>query len=528
MSGGNRRHRQSALAVSRLVPALALLASFAAAWTAAEEVPVTRFTVSGFTVEGDNPLPAADTQRLLAGFTGEHAGVDGLLAAADALEQALAAAGFSFHRVTLPPQTLDGGTVRLRVLAFRIGEITIRGQRHFSADNVRASLPALAAGRTPDTRRLARALAVANRHPAKRLRIDLKESAQPDAVDAEVVVVDRRPWQVFAAVNNTGTPASGRSRASIGGQHANVFGRDHVLTASYTTSPENTGDVAQWGLSYQVPLYPLAANVTAFYTESDVDTGRVEQVFDVSGAGTFFGVAFEQTLLRLGDYTHGWSIGVQERLFENDVTFLNVPIGADVRSRPLAIGYHGAWRFAGASVGFYASYVRNLGGGDDASYVRVRAGAEESWDAFRFGGTADRSLPRGWGLHAEFDAQAAGEPLVAGEQLGLGGVRSVRGFEERNVAADSGLRASVELWTPALRALAGLRGFAFFDSGYKDQHDPLPGEVDTDVISGAGLGLRWQWRDWLSVALDYGRVVHEAEAPDPGNVRWHASVFLRY
>ncbi|MGY8994489.1 MAG: POTRA domain-containing protein, partial [Rhodospirillales bacterium] len=69
-------------------------------------VPTARFQVVGFSVVGADPLNANEAKMLLASFIGEHEGLDGLLAAADALEQRLADRGYSFHRVSLPQQTL--------------------------------------------------------------------------------------------------------------------------------------------------------------------------------------------------------------------------------------------------------------------------------------------------------------------------------------------------------------------------------------------------------------------------------------
>jgi len=75
---------------------------------------------------GDNPL-GDRAQELLRPYLGEQSGLEGLSAAADALEQALIEAGYSFHRVSLPPQSLDSGQVELRVVAFALGQIAIEG-----------------------------------------------------------------------------------------------------------------------------------------------------------------------------------------------------------------------------------------------------------------------------------------------------------------------------------------------------------------------------------------------------------------
>ena len=132
---------------------IAILVAVAVA-TVRAETPIVRFEVERFEVEGDNPLSEARTQEVLAPFTGTHAGVDGLLAAADALEQAIGDAGIAFQRVVLPPQSLQDGTVVLRVAVFTVAHVEVHGAQHHSEENIRRSVPALREGETPDSGRL--------------------------------------------------------------------------------------------------------------------------------------------------------------------------------------------------------------------------------------------------------------------------------------------------------------------------------------------------------------------------------------
>ena len=105
----------------------AATAAVVAVAPAQEETPVVRFEVERFVVEGDSPLSEAQTRAVLDPFTGEHAGVDGLLAAADALERAIRDVGVAFQRVVLPPQSLQDGEVVLRVAVFRVTGVEVRG-----------------------------------------------------------------------------------------------------------------------------------------------------------------------------------------------------------------------------------------------------------------------------------------------------------------------------------------------------------------------------------------------------------------
>ncbi len=366
----------------------------------------------------------------------------------------------------------------------------------------------------------------------------LRESEQVDAVDAIIDVQDRRPWQLFTLLNNIGTRDTGRTRVTFGAQHSNLFDRDHSLVVSYTTSPENQKDVMQAGASYDLPLYFARSKLSAFFSESDVSVGEVSG-FDISGAGRFWGVSLTRLLKRRGSYSHEWRLGIQDRFFENDVNFIaagtRVPLGVNVRSYPVTVGYSGQYETSTWNIGFNVDYSRNLGFGDrnnDAIYEVSRAGASSGWDALRFDAAVNYFLP--WDLLARFEVngQWSNEPLIAGEQFGLGGARSIRGLDERVVLGDSGFRLGTEIWSPPIPYALGLRLLGFVDLGFIDRAEALPGEVESDTVSSAGLGLRWQWRG-LSVNLDYGHTLAEGEgltalADDSYGVRWHFNVFYTF
>ena len=169
----------------------------AAAEASTEQPPELRFTVRAFRVTGDNPLSPAQTDALLAPFLGEYTGVEGLLEAANTVEQALAQQGFTFHRVVLPAQTLLEGTVELEVVAFRLGEIFVNGNEHFSRENILRSLPGLRPGETPRPELLSQQRYIAKLHPSKQVQLRLKESDTLRAIDAQLDVEDSAPEDVF-------------------------------------------------------------------------------------------------------------------------------------------------------------------------------------------------------------------------------------------------------------------------------------------------------------------------------------------
>ena len=151
----------------------------------------------------------------------------GLLAATDALQDALRSRGYAFHRVALPPQSLEGGVVTIEIVPITFGKVKVEGNEHFDEKNITASLTSLRYIETPDTKEIAQNLALVNRHPRKKTNVRLRQSEQDNTIDAIVTVEDKRPYQLFVGLNNTGTRDTGRTRLSLGGQHSNLFNLDH-------------------------------------------------------------------------------------------------------------------------------------------------------------------------------------------------------------------------------------------------------------------------------------------------------------
>ncbi len=490
------------------------------------------FSVSQYDVQGNNPLTNRRTRNILQKFVGVQDGFDGIQRAAQALQDELRDAGFAFLLVTVPPQSLEDDVVTLQISKIEINNVSVLGNTYHGESNIVASFQDLTVGSAPNTRRLSRALAIANFNPAKNARITMAASDVPNAVDAEIIVQDRPPRQLLAWLDNTGNTETGDTRAGAGFQHANLFDRDHVTTLTYITSPEDTGSVTQLGGYYQIPVYRAGGLVNIFAVDSQLDTGTVAEFFDVSGSGKFYGARYTQVLNKIGDYRHRLGIEYADKLFDNTVGFLGTDVGVDVRSRPLTLSYRGEWEVKKSTGEFYLSHAGNLTGGssnDEQSYANARVGASDDWSTTRAGITFQRFVKKDWLLTGNLDLQFAGDPLIAGEQLGLTGVNAVRGFEEREVTADRGYVARLEMWGPISKQ--HLRPGGFIDHGNATRLQPQPGEVGSESVSSVGAALTWQWRQ-LSAGLNLGYVIDGVsdevpEASRDGDSKLHASLVYR-
>ncbi|MBR5999959.1 MAG: ShlB/FhaC/HecB family hemolysin secretion/activation protein, partial [Oxalobacter sp.] len=90
--------------------------------------------------------------------------------------------------------------------------------------------------------------------------------------------------------------------------------------------------------------------------------------------------------------------------------------------------------------------------------------------------------------------------LSSAEKFYLGGVSSVRGYEESLISGDSGLSGSVEYSHPLTSWVNGLSANAILDAGTV-WGDSAYGDK---TLVGAGFGFRYSLKNWLNVDIGMG------------------------
>lgn len=489
--------------------------------------PEIQFTVKHFSIEGASPLSPQALEAYLRPLQQRQYNLKQLQAVAHGLESVIREQGYPFYRVSLPPQTLDGGDVKLRISSFALGKVDVAGNHYFTKDNILGSMPALAASQSPNTQQLSENLKVANKHPSKQLSLTFKQGEMEDQVDAKINVAEQRPYQASLMFNTLGTQGTGSIRMTGALQHSNLWGLDHVLNGSYTTSPDHADKVEQYGFSYSMPLYRMKSWLSGYYAHSNVNNGLVATDLTVTGSGEMAGLHYQQFLPKFDNYEHWLDVGLDNRYFINDVQFFNNQVGANVRSAPVSVLYKAEFPWQNVHAGYHLQWVGNTGIGDhnsQADYSAARANARQDWNLFRYGANVSANFNQ-WLVQTLFSAQYTDDTLIAGEQLGVGGSYDVRGYQERETSADTGEIVKLEITTPTWQQI---NLFAFYDYGHGYQNQPLQGELKDWNLSSTGVGASWQWRDNVMAKIAYANALNNAITTQAGDGRIHASIVLRY
>jgi len=490
-----------------------------------------RFAIARYQVEGNTLLPQGRVDAALMRFTGDGKSFATVQQALEALNQLYADAGYSAVQVNIPEQELADGVVRFAVSEPRLGQVIVEGNQYFSTANVIRSLPALKLGMAPNVDGIARNLRTANESAAKQTRVVLRAGEKDGTVDAVARVSDSRPLRLSLSLDSTGTPSTGILRTGIAVQHSNLFDRDHVLSAQYVTAPENPRDVTIVGIGYRVPLYRLGDTVEVGYVHSNVNSGTVSTAagnFAISGSGNFYTFRYNWNLPRRLELDQRISFGFDWRDFRNDVQFVGVSGNQipDITLHPISARYSARYSAKSTDLSGFLSAFHNLPGSNDggrAAFEATRTGASPTYTVYRYGGAIGQGLPGDFQLRLAANAQYTNERLVPGEQYGIGGMDSVRGFIEREIVNDRGSRVSLELYSPdfggKILGGANARLVAFADAAQVSRVAPQPGEQARESVSSTGLGLRANYKASFSLRLDYGVVIQPGGLQSRGDQR---------
>jgi hemolysin activation/secretion protein len=520
-------------ALSRSLRMRATLLLLVLSWsTCALSQTALRFDITAFTVEGNTLIAQQEVDARLAPYAGVQREFDDIRRAAQALQSAYLERGYEAVRVLIPEQDIRTGRVRLQVVEARMREIRIEGNRHFDDANIRASLPALREGEAPNIRDIGANVTLANENPIRQEHVAFQAAPEAGKIDAVVRVTDDEPKRIGVFFDNSGNSSTGHTRAGIGFLHANVGGADHVLNLQFITSPTEHEGVLIFGAGYRIPLYRYNALIDVYGGWSDVDSGTLQNLFNVSGSGTIAGARLTKALPRLGAYEHKAALGLEWKAFQNDVVLIGTSgtLVPDVTTIPLLLSYTGRHQVPGSEFGFFLSYaVNNPHSEGEASAQAIdaaRAGAEANFTILRFGAAYTLALPRDDILRIALDGQYTSDALVPGEQFGLGGLNSVRGFYERQTAYDTGFRLSLEIHGPEfgtqISADWRARILAFIDVGRgKDQ---APARVEADGLASVGVGGRFSRGRRLSMRFDTALVTNGAAGREKGELRTHYGV----
>lgn len=469
--------------------------------------------------------------------------------------------------VTIPPQEISTGVLRLEVLPFQVGKKRAEGNIWTPDDHLLKTVRS-ASGEEIASDELIEDINWLNLNPYRKLGVVFEPGAKPGTTDIIIRSDEQKPWSVYAGYRNSGSRKDDLDRLFAGFNIANIPFLDDQLSYQLTASPtviesgdifdlEGTKGFLSHSLSYFAPLtYP-----NGWRHKLQLEAGYIQSFNDLTSPFT----QFNRTLQLYGEYAiplNSRSSIIREfygaidfKQQQNDTFFANIPVSETTLDIvQFVAGVRGnfttplGWSKAGAGNKNQARRTRGQGSFDlrfvvspgglgsrnsDAAFAAASGDADASASYVYLYGSVNHvtPLPRKFSWDTEIAFQLSNEALPSLEQFSYGGYNSVRGYLTNEASGDNGIMLRNDLVFPGFELLGAsgkvndwLTPYAFVDVGHST--DRFAGT--TSNLASIGLGLDYQLQSNLSATLTYSHILRDGTETEAGDSTIFGSVTSRF
>jgi len=499
----------------------------AATEAVADKAP--RFDVTEFRVSGNSLLNTLDIELTLYRFLGHDKVFADIEQARQALEQRYRDKGYPAVVVDIPEQSVNGGSVWLRVTESRISHLRITGTHYYSPRDLAIQLGSVQAGNRLQLPAIQKDLNAASAaYPERKLVPVLRPGATPGTVDMEIKVRDQLPLHGSLEVNDRFGENTSRWRSSVSLGNSNLWQKGHALTMQYQTAPEKPDEVKVWSGTYLIRQLSSPAIYALYAVDSRSNTSALGDI-SVIGDGRIYGLRWINPDSHPDGTSRSISLGADYKDFGESLVIQ----GADSQSTPVSylsfsVAYSRSHIEAESNNKFDVSTVFGVRGLTNSvdEFASKRWLAQPNFIYLRAGFEISRTLFLGSRVRLAIDGQVADSPLISNEQYTAGGSDTVRGYHESQLLGDDGARLSVEWHTPSLlgswkTAQRDAYGLLFWDAASLHTQEPLPDQARHTQLASAGAGLRFYQASNWDVRVDWARVYKTAGTVLDGSNRYH-------
>lgn len=442
-----------------------------------------------------------------------------------------------FVIVSVPRQNLEKGMIQVVVEEAKLGEIRVRGNKHYSPTQIMKPIR-VKSGETILTQEVVEDLAWMNQNPFRRTDLVFVPGSKPGTADIELATIDRWPYRIYAGADNTGTIASMRDRIFFGFDFGKTLVPDGQIAYQFTFSPNWNRFIAHTAEA-RIPcpwrhLCILYGGYSQTQPEREpgvtFDRGKSWQV-DGRYRIPFLGNSgVLQTLVIGYDFKE-----VQSRIRYTDAS----PFHAVADINQFMLGYELGAKGRKWKTSFVAEIYGNPGSftsrnfNDDYQQFRFDAQAR-----YLYLKVAHSFAGKIWHFPVSYDltGQVSSTNLLPSEQFTLTGYNAVRGFEERIVNVDRGAVLNVSIETPHFspsKLLGTSRTdefyfLGFFDCGLGSNHSIAVGEPNWTWLASVGPGVRYQYSRYITARFDYGFQLGHRGFDDPTHSRYNFGAIISY
>ncbi|MBD2075653.1 ShlB/FhaC/HecB family hemolysin secretion/activation protein [Phormidium sp. FACHB-592] len=399
-------------------------------------------------------------------------------------------------------QDLSSGTVQIQVVEGELEQIEIGGLRQLREGYVRSRLKH-ATSPPLNQQRLEQALQLLQLDPLiQQVNAELAAGSTPGRNILRVSLKEAPAFHTAIGMDNNQSPSIGSIQGSIEASHDNLLGFGDRLAAQYG----RTEGLNLYDISYSIPIN--ARNGTLSFRYNNGDSRITEADFRDVGIRSetqTYAFGLRQPIIRTPtrEFALGLSLDLRrsQTYILNDIPFSFTEGPENGKAKVTVLRFSQDWVDRGIRRVLAARSQFSFGiNAFDATINNTGTdGQFFAWlGQFQW---VQQLSPRNL-LVARIDAQLTPDPLLSLERFSIGGVDTVRGYQQNRLVSDNGILGSVEVRVPLTLDPRILQLVPFFEVGTAWNNRDI--DPDPATIASLGLGLRWLIIPGLSLRLDYG------------------------
>ena len=425
-------------------------------------------------------LTQEEIDAVTSGYIGRQVTVKDLQEMAEKITALYREKGYMTCGAVLPPQRIHEGKVEIRLIEGKTGDIKLTGNRHTKAGYITSRL-GLKPGEIANIDQLNRDLRWFHGTNDLQLRVVMKPGAKENTTDYEIMAFEPQNRTVTLYVDNDGYETSGRWREGLFYNMRSLTGHRDALRGSFIRSQGTKA----WSFGYSFPLSKRGMRLELNYSanRTEVTQGELKPL-GVEGKSSSFALTWRVPFHVTEHSRHEAGLQYVHQKTETELghgTGLVVPWVDDKIQR--VIPYVSFTHYGDSTVLYHKHSFVN-------TKRRDIDGLSDTARLYRLSSFWQKRYKGGQFWQARLDGQwGSSEYLSSSDRFFLGGVNSVRGYEEGFIGGDRGLSAGLE-YHIALDKARHFSIFPFFDWGTV-AGDTAP-EHRTLMSGGLGLEARYK------------------------------------
>jgi hemolysin activation/secretion protein len=487
-----------------------------------------QFNVTEVDFDGNVIYTDAALQEYFSSLISRPVSLPELNEVVETIEDKYKQAGYFLSRVYIPPQTLENGVLKVKVIEGYLSELFVEGGTAGHRAKITELTEGLVNKKPLDLPSVEKAIRTLNAFPSTTVNAVLRQGAEVGASEM-VLNVSQLPDYYSLSVNNFNAPAVGTWGASFAGTVNRLFDIDNQLSFSTSASlgsgsVEDFKRMLSFSAKYSQPIGSsgLSSSLSYLYAQCQpvptvADLNLLSQgttiaprlsypMFSNRGNSLVIdsGVTFSQTqtLLASAPFTTDKST-----VFDITLRWTNTTWAEGITN--LSVGY-----YQGLS-GLGTSSASDLG-------VSV-PGFNPSFNKFAFNLSRTQYLPNKFSVHAGAVGQYTPDSLLIANQISFGGPPIGRAYYYGAIMGDRGLGLFVELRkdvTVSDLLSQPIQFFVFADKGttYVNTNEAAGRVGGSYGLTSYGLGARTNFsKGSLELSYARGASVLNTTEPPPNN-----------